>query len=346
MTKKSLILIIFAFILSLSSLILLGKMLTIERKFGKDALFLPRKIILSGNKVFILDEYADMTSGDEKIKVFTEDGKFLHEFGCGEEGPGCFGSAHSMYISNKTIYILDSERMQIHAYSEEGSNKYLDTKKIYYGAFGSAYSTPITFFVLPDWTMYYNCSLEVKGDKNISKFKLVNKNLLKVEKKFMDCISLFDDQNELEKKLRNEYNNPEVFRKTYWNMAYITPMDKKIYYVTYLSNTVLELSMEGTLLKKYTLPLKSIEKTVKVIKVGQYLTLERKLNYGVIGKNARLYVLSRNEAGDSVIFELVNGIFREKCRMKEEIFSFDISGNQLYGVTREDPEVFVYRLDK
>ncbi|MCP5106675.1 MAG: hypothetical protein GY950_25045 [bacterium] len=101
------------------------------------------------------------------------------------------------------------------------------------------------------------------------------------------------------------------------------------------------------MLNKYTLPLQSIDKTVKIRHFSDgSADLERRLNYDLKIRNKRVYVLSRNKDGQSILFELKNGTFKEIYRMKEELFGFDILNGKLYGLHDGEKGVFVYDLKK
>ena len=337
---------IIVFLLTFFGMNLSRDFLQIEKHFGKDELLLPRKIIVSNKRIIILDEYGDMTPGDERIKIFSEKGALIREFGNGGNGPGEFGQAIAIYIFSQKIYILDSFKRQIHVFLEGDSNKFLKSEKISSGSSGKPFTTPDNFLISSDGAIYYNSGVFIKGQQIITKLTASERNELKIETQFLDCIPVYSNQKEMYLRLRTKANRPEVIRSHYWNNGYIAALGKKIYFSNWLYNNVYEFSMGGILLKKYTLPLKSINQTVKVIQMGNFYTIEKKLNYDLISRNARIYVLSCNEMGNSVVFELKNGSFYEKCSMKEELFSFDISGNKIYGITREEPEIFVYKLDE
>jgi len=347
MKQKFVIFLLFVIGIFLSGLTLSGKFLTIEKRFGKNNLYTPENIVVSNNKIFILDDIGSSSYGDEKIKIFSEDGKFLHQFGEKGEGPGSFIQAAFIIILNKKLYLLDNFGLKIQVFSEEIPNKHLKTIRL--GSTNVMFSSPHDFLILSNGTIYLNSCMGLKGDMIIKKMLPHDEKQFKVEKQFLDCIPLYDDMKDFNKQA-NKAQTPEITRNRFLNVGRMAENNKKIYYVSYLLNTVFEMSLDGDLLNKYTLPIKSIDKTVSVIKIRDSLNIERRLNYGIIGRNGRLYVLSRDEAGNSIVFELLNGKFSEKCRVKEPLFNFDISGNKLYGITQEDenvePEILIYRLDK
>jgi hypothetical protein len=335
---------LFGFFLALLFLDSPGKLLQLKKQFGEDELILPGQIIASRDEIFILDEYADMTSGDEKIKIFSRDGKFKMEFGRGGQGPGEYGEARAIYILNNKIYILDAMMRKVHIFSQK-EKKFLESKKVWLGAPKQPFTTPGEFLIAPDGAIYYNASRAVKGEKLITKLIEIPGNEFRVEKGLLDCVPFYNSRREMMKKSVQEENTPDSVRKSYINDGYIAFSNNKIYFTHWLLNIVYELSTGGEILAKYILPVKSIDKTVNVVKMTRFSVIERRLNYDLLSRNGRIYVLSRGENKDSIVFQLEEGNFVEKYRMKEQLFSFDISGNRLYGIDNEKCLVYLYHLE-
>ncbi len=143
-------------------------------------------------------------------------------------------------------------------------------------------------------------------------------------------------------------NRPDNARKGESNRGYIAISGSKIYFCYTLLNTIYEFSLDGKVLARYNLPLKSIDKTVRVLKrsSSNYSYVERHLNYDIMCRDGSIYVLSRDVNGDSVIFRLENGKFSELYRVKEELFAVDISSTKLYGIEREKAQLLVYDLSQ
>jgi hypothetical protein len=324
--------------------ILSAKKIKMAGHFGGDIFMLPRQIMATDTEIFVLDEHGNMTSGDEKIKVFSLDGKFKMEFGKGGQGPGEFGEASSFYIHNGKIYILDSRRRMVHLFSEK-EKKHLESKKVVFGAPNAAFTTPGEFVITNDKSVYYNAARTIKGQKLITGLAENQHKEFRPRNNFLDCIPIYKSLNEAYSLSPAKRGKPEFTRKGYTNDGYIASDGENLYFSFWLINEVYHLSHEGKILNRYTLPIKSIQKTVPVIKVGQFNTIERKLNYDLLYHSGQVYVLSRDVNGDSVVFLLENGAFKEKYRMKDKLFSFDISRNKLYGIEREKYQVLVYDLN-
>ncbi len=310
-----------------------GKELKVKSILGEDDLMLPRQIVVSGNEIYVLDEYGNMTSGDEKIKVFSPSGKLLNSIGSRGEGPGEFLGVASFDIFEDNIFVIDSRRQLTHIFSVK-DKKFIKFKRY---SNSEITSTILDFTIAPNGLLYHSTLASVKGDKLITRF---NRDF-KADKTFLDCIPIFENHRQIYKADRS---NPDFWRKGNLNRGYITSTKDKIYFTTWLLNQVVELSLDGEVLKRYTLPIDSIDKTVKLIKHPSYFVIERKLNYDLLSHDNRVYVLSRDTNGDSVLFELDGGVFKEKYRMKEKLYSCDITDDRLYGIEREECQIVVYEL--
>jgi hypothetical protein len=329
----------FLAVLLFYSVDLAGTLLLVKDRFGTAELILPRQIIICSDEIFILDEYAPLKPGDEKIKVFSLDGTFKTEFGRGGEGPGEFGEASAFYIFKQKVFILDSIKRQLHVFSVK-DKKHIESNKIYSGNPGTPYTTTDDFFISSDRTAYTNAGRNIEGQKIITRLKLNGE--IKPVNSFLNCIPLYKD---LRESIQTDWNKPDNVRKSYINIGYVAGAGDKIYFTYWLLNRVYELSPDGEILNQYILPLESIDKNVKVVKVGRFYNIEKKLNYDLLTHKDRVYVLSRDKNGDSIIFKLENGRFLEKYRMKERLFSFDINDHRLYGIERDEAQVFVYDLE-
>lgn len=314
------------------------------RRFGEDELMLPRQIRLAGNELIVLDEYGSMTSGDEKIKIYSLNGDFKGEFGNGGAGPGEFGEAFAIDVVSGKIYILDSIRRQIHIFSQH-DKKFIESKRILGGSNTAAFTTPTDITVFPSGEIYINTSRFLLGQKLITKLIPVSTFELKAEKDFLDCIPIFKNYEEMTNISPSKSNEPEAVRNSYLNKGYTTAVENKIYFTYWLINKVYELSMSGTILNQYTLPIQSIDKTVPITKLGGYSTLEHRLNYGLISDNNKVYVMSRDINNDTLIFQLVKGQFIEICRIKEMLFGGDILGTKLYAIGGDESEIVIYNMN-
>ena len=323
-----------------------GKTLKISAVWGQDLLLLPRELAVIGDEIILLDEYFDNTRGG-KIVVFSLDGKLKMSFGRTGEGPGEYGEASSFYIFDKKIYILDAIRHRVHLFSLQ-DKKFLESFKIYFSAPGTSYTTPNDFLVASTDTLYYNAGRMFKGQKLISCLvKVPGVREFKPKAEFLDCFSLYRDENAFFSTPNQVKNSPDHVRKGDSNMGCLAISGNKIYFCYSLLNTVYEFSLDGEVLNRYNLPLESIDKTVNVIKSNSnYSYVERKLNYDIMYREGSIYVLSRDVNGDSVIFRLGNGKFSELYRVKEELFAVDFSSTELYGIEREKAQLLVYYLSQ
>lgn len=165
----------------------------------------------------------------------------------------------------------------------------------------------------------------------------------KAVKRFLDCPVLFKSLKEYAKLANALKPSPLLFANT----GYIAASKDRVYFVFSLYNEVKEFSHEGALVAVHTLPLPSIDKTARMFRFSDgSMDLENQLNYDIKVRNGILYVLSRDEKGNSILFQLQKGKLIEKCRMEEELSMFDInsSGNTLYGIDKEESAILVYEL--
>ena len=305
-------------------LTILGHELNVKKTFGEDELFKPQQIIASGDEIFILDR------GDETVKVYSKEGVYKTKIGGRGTGPGQVFFALNFDIANGKIFILDTMRQQIHMYLKD-TRKYLHSKL--YSLIFKGYS-PHSIAVSQDEMFYFNTMVSVKGAKVITRLNTD----LKSEFAFLDCIPVYKNENELR---ADKTSSPK------WavNLGHIDLDANKVYFTYLLINKVLEFSKDGKMLNKYTLPLTSIDKTVKIIRFSNGSEgLKRRLNYDLKIRNHNIYVLSRDETGNSILFELRDGAFKEIYRMKEELFGFEISGDKLYGIHDGEEGIYIYNL--
>lgn len=301
-----------------------GKEIKLKNKFGDDVLLLPRQIVWYEEELFVLDE------GDKSIKIFSKDEKLKEKFGRKGAGPGEFISTRGFCIHANMIYVLDAWQQKFHLFSKN-DKKYLTSKR--YSLFELNFQ-PYDFVISENGFIFYTTSTFTRGGKLIVKLD----GDFKPVKGLLDCIPVY---NKIE-----EIYNAKSSAKNYLNKGYITLFGNKIYFTYWLLNKVIELSQNGAVLNEYTLPIDSIDKKVKITKQAGtgFARLERRLNYDILGKANGLYVLSRDENGDSVIFRLINGKFVEAFRIKEQVYGFDILGDKLYGIEKDDSVILVYDL--
>jgi hypothetical protein len=301
-----------------------GVELKATKAFGGDDIYNAEQILISGSEIFVRDR------GDETIKVFSGDGVLKTKFGGKGSGPGEIHYAIWLAITNEKIYIIDTGQVKIHVFQKE-KKKFLYFKKILPWLFEFG---PNSFFVTDDETFYFARNVVINNDKVIMK---MNKDL-ELKASFLDCINGFKNRDEF---MRLKSMLPEIFM----NLGYIQVSGKKVYFAYYLINKVIEFSDDGKRLNDYTLPIPSMEKTAKVITFADgSADLESRLNYDLKIKNGRILVLSRNEKGISIVFELKDGVFKEIYRMNDPLLGFDILDNKLYGLYEGEKGILVYNL--
>jgi len=313
-------------------------------RFGEDHLMLARQIRVTGDEVLVLDENGPMTPGDEKIKIFTLNGDYKTEFGRGGSGPGEFKQAFAFDIAEGKIFVLDSLRQQVHIFSLK-SKKFIESKKVLNTNPNGTFSTPCAFSVAPGERFYYHIPNSVQGQKLIT-LMTTNSLEIKMEKEFLDCFPIYKSAKEFYNMTPNQLNEPENIRKDALNMGYLATSGNKIYFTFWLVNNVFEFSMDGAILNRYTLPIQSIAETVRLRKVGRYYTLDRKLNYGMINDGNLLYVISRDTAGETLLFKLEDGKFIEIFRTENELFGGAITGTKFYAISSDQSEIWIYNINQ
>jgi hypothetical protein len=301
-----------------------GVELKATKTFGGDDIYNAEQILISGREIFVRDR------ADETIKVFSEDGALKTKFGGRGSGPGEIHYAISLSTDKEKIYIIDTGQVKIHVFQKE-KKKFLHFMKIPPWLLDFS---PNSFFVTDDETFYFARGVLINKDKVIMK---MNKDF-ELKSSFLDCINGFKDRGEF---MRLKSMTPKIFM----NKGYIQVSGKKVYFAYYLINKIIEFSDDGKRLNDYTLPIPSMEKTAKVITFADgSADLESRLNYDLKIKNGRILVLSRNEKGISIVFELKDGVFKEIYRMNDPLLGFDILDNKLYGLYEGEKGILVYNL--
>ena len=278
-------------------------------RIKNENLLIPRKILLSRENIFILD------MGNESIKIFTAEGTFLKKFGRKGQGPGEFVNAVDFCLSNGKIYVLDPEVSKLEIFSEKGER--LDSKRI---NISNSFSIAVN-----GGNIYISTVSFLKGQKIIH----ILDNKFSPKKSFLDCFPL------------EGMNLDSIYK----NFGCLAVSDDRVYFAFTLTNKLLEFSSSGELLKEYLLPLKSIEKPEIERKNAQML-LKKGLNYDIKAKGEKVYLLSRDEKGNSIIFELEKGNLKERFKLKEKLMSFDITQERIYGMEEEEGNVIIYRIKK
>jgi len=314
-----------------------AKLLTLKMAFGEDNIYVPEQIFVPGNEVYIHDEGDPFNISDDQIKVFSLEGDFKTAIGRAGEGPGEFKGIFGVYVLEKKIFVLDQLGNKLHIFSTT-DKKWLESKRMYFPNIGNSVRD---FVVNEDGTVFYTLSNDMKGEKSI--FKLDAD--MKMVKSFRDCFPLYENLNEMRGYARKQ-KTPQEVRNNVLNSCFMAASGKKLYINSFLLNKIEAFSLDGEFMGTCTLPLESIDKTAPIIQVREHLTIERRLNYDMKWKNDRLFVLSWDKNGDSVIFELDEkaGKFNEKYRVKEKLYGFDLAADRLYGIENEEARVLVYNL--
>ncbi len=303
-----------------------AKELPVLEKFAEDDLYRPSQLICSDKKIYVLDR------GDESVKVFSEEKTLKNKIGGKGEGPGQFHFACYLAIDDDKFYVLDTGKWAIHFFDKK-TKRFLHFKR--YKLLFDGYS-PNTFRVTNSKQFLFATTVSIKGQKVITKLD----EKLKPEFAFLDCYKPFKSESDFSAKLKKIKGLPISI---FYNLGYLAELDKNIYYVYQILNKVMVFSPEGKKLKEYTLPIPSMEHTAKVKHFSDgSADLDGWLNYDIKSRNGAIYVLSRNNKNQSVLFQLKNEKFVEVCRMKEPLMGFDIMGNRLYGLHDGEEGVFVY----
>lgn len=305
-----------------------GKELKLEKRTAEDDIFKPVQMLTSGGKVFILDK------GDKKIKVFSPDGILETTLGRRGEGPGEFALPMDLYILGDNIFVLDKNLLRIQVYSAKNL-KYSKTQAYSFQGVQCSDSGPTGFTMLPDGTTYFWAMTLFKNEKVIIK---LNKSFAP-ENQFLEALPAYRSMDEFGKS-----NEPRA--KDFLNCGYLAASENNVYFAYYLLNSVLEFNKEGQKIKEYKLPLNSIDKTVKVITNpnGSYY-LEKQLVYDLKFYEKSLFVLTRGNSGESVIFEKVKDSFKEVFRMREPLSKFAFQGSKLFAIDEDTSELLIYKIN-
>ncbi|MCP2520945.1 6-bladed beta-propeller [Candidatus Aminicenantes bacterium AC-335-A11] len=288
-----------------------GSKLTPESELKCKNLLWPIKLIVFNGNICILDK------GDESVKIFDKKGKFLKRLGRKGEGPGEFSCIGDFFIYKGKAYILDTCKSKIEIFSVQ-HGVHLELKGI---------NIPNPYKILVgNGKIYISSLVFLKGQKIIT-ILVEERNSFQVINSFLDCIPIKNID------LENIYKNSGI----------LTGGNGKVYFAFTLSNRVLEFSEDGKLLKEYSLPLKSIEKPV-IDNKGLKILLKSALNYDIRMKGDKVYLLCRDKKKNSLIFELERGKFVEKFNIKENLISFDIAEDVMYGI-EEGGDLLIYRLN-
>jgi hypothetical protein len=292
---------------------LFGVSISVSSVFENENIYDPVKIIKSGEHIYLLDK------GDQSLKILSVDRSLIRTIGRRGEGPAEFKSAGDFCLHGDRIFILDSNKIEVFS-KNDGSH--LATKRL---------KTSGAIKFCSDGETFYFLSLAVHvGGKLIKKY--INKGELELVTSFLDATPV-------------ETGNLIGIYKNFGSPAY---QNGKFYFAVMLSNNVLEFSGDGELLNRLNVPIRPTAfKDLTIVERENRMVL--KLDRGALRelrqeKNT-LYLLSHDEKGDSVIFKLENGLFKEMYRMKEKIISFDISGDEIWTIGRtDDIHVFVYKI--
>jgi len=303
-------------------------------RFGKGRLLTPTDIRLSGNELIVLDEVAPMNPEDNVFVVFGLDGRFKSQFGRGGQGPGEFGQAHAFEVKGNILYVLDSFKQCIQLFSA-ADKSYLRT--IRYGS-EQVFTTPHDFAVLDGGGFVLAKIHAIRGNKALFPVGPDGK----PGTAFLDVNPAFENEADFRAKANNP--DPETCRKDYSNLGYLESTGQRIYYLPWLKNEILAFHLDGKPAGRIALPLTSIETTVKIVKENGFLNIERRLNYGLACDGDRLWVVSRDEDGMSILYEISAGQVTERLRAKEALEDFAVAGQTLYATDQESGEVLVYAI--
>lgn len=294
-------------------------------RFGGEQLVNPKDLLAIDGEIFVTERQL------HRIVIFNSEGEFKMNLGRPGEGPGEFKSLYSVDITKGMIYCNDIMGRRIHLFSQKDKKllKFIPLTNTVYG------HPPVAMAIHTD-----------------SRIVVFNNGLTKED----TLISLYTPEGELIKRFFNAYpayksideylayskshKYPKVAR--FKNSGFIGVSEGKIYYVNEIENKVIEMDMDGRILNRFFFPLPSHEKSVIFYTVkglnynGNVYFTKNMLNYELRSRNKSIYILSRHD-GISYVFRLVKGKFREVCRMKEPLISFDIMNNKIYGLT-DEPE--------
>jgi hypothetical protein len=225
-------------------------------------------------------------------------------------------------VTDDKIYVLDSYKIEVFSKKD---GKYLHSRRI-------KTAGAIEFCI--DGDQFYLSSISTqKGGKLIKKY--IDRGELELVNSFLDCTPI----------------DTRDITPIYKNFGTLTSLKGKVYFAYLISDKVLEFSREGELLNQFTVPIRPIDvKKLKPVQKGAQvrLNLDKGINIELREEGENLYLLSYDETGDSLIFKLEKGEFKETYRIKEKIISFDISGKEIWTIgaieLEEDVKVLVYTI--
>jgi hypothetical protein len=271
---------------------------------------------------------------DNKIVVFDTGGRWKSEFGRGGQGPGEFGQAHAFEVKGDVISVLDSFKQCIQEFSAS-DKRFLRT--IRYGS-ELSFTSPHDFTVLEGGGYVLARPRGIRGDKTLFRIGPDGK----LGAAFLEVVPAYDSYEELRAKANSQ--EPERIRKGYVNLGYLESAGRMIFYLSWLRNEILAFDFDGKEIGKYTIPLPSLEKTVRIVKENGFSNIERRLNYGLRCSGDRIWVLSRDEAGISILYEIADGRVTERLRAKESLQDFALVGDSLFAIDQDAAEILVYPL--
>ncbi len=308
------------------------------RRFGIDHLHDPGKLIANNGEVYVIE------SKLSHVGVFANDGSLLMFLGKSGEGPMEFKNLRFFTVSNKKIYCFDWSGYRFSVFSQQDKKflKYISLNNTVYG------SPPVRIAVHDDGTMVIFNNGFLKEHTLLALYA-ADGTLLK---RFFNAYPAYPSRSEFDESLKQKKPMNIDFYKNAGNIAIA---NKKIYFANYTENHVVEIGLDGKTLNRYPLPLPSHEKTARIVEMtganGNSSYLENQLNYDLKAVNNTIYTLCRDN-GLSYICCLVKGTFKEVCRMKESLFTFDIMDGKIFAIEDESededksPEVLVYDLPK
>lgn len=320
---------LFAVIILISAfqlpMVLSASKTTSHTSFGSDILFKPEQIIVKNNEIFVLDK------GDKNIKIFSANGKLENTIGGYGVGPGEFNLPTNFQIYNNEIQVLDTNQQKIHVFSLK-TKKYLTSRRY---ILTEVYKTDGPYMMTKNGNgnYFFGAVTSLKGEKVITRVDKNNK--YRPLFQFLNSIPVANSMDELFKQ------GPQASH--FKNFGYMAASKDNIYFGYYLYNYVMKFSEDGKLVDKYIIPLESIDKKAKMITLSNGASyLERRLVYDLKVKNNILYLLARTENGNSIIYELNDGVFEERFNTKEPLDGFDISDGKLFGFEKEESVIHVY----
>jgi hypothetical protein len=288
--------------------------LNVVYKIENDYIYKPIKIIVYGKEIYLLD------SGDQSIKVFNKKGELKRSFGKKGEGPEEIKNATDFFIFKGQVYVLDSAGREFELFSVK-DGKHLGSKKIV--AFN-----PFKFIISRN--SYFITTLSFRpGQKIINKFVDDTDNRLKLTLSFMDCVPMMTTD----------------FSVIYNNFGFITEYKEKIYFAYTVTNKVVEYSKGGKKLREFILPLKPID--LKKHITPSNTVLRTGVNFDIRSHEGKLFLLTNDiETKQKKIFKLFGNAFKQLYTIEENIMSFDIDNNELFGLNLVESIVLVYNLRK